>query len=499
MPEAIIVVDLRGRITFWNAGAERLYGWSAREALGQDIVALVPTSQSRQQAEEIMARLQKGETWEGVFEARTKDGRTLQVHVHDAPLLDDEGRLAGIIGASRDVTEQQAAAAALRASHTRFELAARATREVMWEFDLQTSKSWRNDGFIQLFGQSEHELAGPLWLARIHPDDRTRVADSLERAIEGDAESWSEAYQVQRADGTYAHVLDRAYIERDAAGKALRLVGALVDVTQTREQERALLAARSSLAQAEKLSAMGLLVSGVAHELRTPLAYMATNLHVLQTRLELAAASGLSAEAALGRVQPHIAEALEGVDRINRLVLELRRFHQTPAGVRLAASLHAPVGEAVALFAATSRGRVTLETSLAPTSHVRMDPSQVQQVVLNLLENAADAAPGGIIHVSTRSTRAGAELTVRDGGAGIPAEVRERIFEAFFSTKTQGTGLGLAIVARIVREHDGDVQVESRPGAGTTFTVTFPAHAGGADDDDADDDDDDDAPGSRNR
>jgi signal transduction histidine kinase len=134
------------------------------------------------------------------------------------------------------------------------------------------------------------------------------------------------------------------------------------------------------------------------------------------------------------------------------------------------------VGVAVDLYRATHRGKVQVQTFLEPTAPIEMDRLQIQQVVLNLLENAGEAMPGGgLALVATRGVNGGAELVVEDSGTGIPRESLPRIFDPFFSTKQDGTGLGLAIVRRIVEAHGGSISVHSQVGRGTSIRVFLPA------------------------
>lgn len=237
--------------------------------------------------------------------------------------------------------------------------------------------------------------------------------------------------------------------------------------------ESKLLAARRALAESERLSALGMLVSGVAHEVRTPLAYIATNLHLARLRLERLAESGESASRAMEEVGPRLDDALQGVDRINVLVLELRRFAKTSRSVPIRTSLDVPVGSALRVFRPTLDAHVALVERLAPTVPVVVEPSQLQQVVLNLVENAVEAARSRVTIV-TREENGEAVLEVEDDGPGMPPDVQARAFEAFFTTKPEGLGLGLAIVRRIVEAHRGAIAVASG-GGGTTIKVTIPA------------------------
>lgn len=313
-----------------------------------------------------------------------------------------------------------------------------------------------NTAATRLLGWTADEARGKRLADLTQQDPATREAP------------WRGELVLRRKDGrTFsAHVTDEP-----VRGGFVRTARRAPDGARS---EVELLQARAQLAHAEKLTALGMLVSGVAHEVRTPLAYIATNLHILQSRLELAAEGGASTAEALARVEPHLLDALQGVDRINRLVVELRRFQHAPATLRDARSLHEPVAAAVDIFRATSKGRATIEADLQPTLPARCDDGQVQQVVLNLLDNAADANPGGIVRIRTRDTPDGPALAVSDDGPGLEPDVKARMFEAFFTTKRHGTGLGLPIVQRIAKEHGATIDVETGEKRGTTFRITFP-------------------------
>ena len=247
------------------------------------------------------------------------------------------------------------------------------------------------------------------------------------------------------------------------------------DATARRRAESELDASRRQLAQSEKLSALGTLVSGVAHELRTPLTYLTNNVFLLQARLDAAAREDRSLAPIVADARRFSQAMLDGVDRINALVKDLRPFANTESPRRVAAGLHEVVGGAVDLFRATHRGRVEVIASLEPTPPIALDRGQVQRVAINLLVNAAEAMPrGGRIQVATRSAQGEAVLLVADEGSGIPPDVEARIFDPFFTTKADGTGLGLAITRRIVEAHGGEITYKTALGRGTTFTVRLP-------------------------
>jgi signal transduction histidine kinase len=230
--------------------------------------------------------------------------------------------------------------------------------------------------------------------------------------------------------------------------------------------------ARKERAQSEKMAALGSLVSGVAHEIRTPLAFIANNAHLIQRRMDKAPLD----DAGVADVRTCLASVQEGIDRINRLVKDLHRYTKLPEAEARPCFLEDVVRDAIELWRATHPGAgVQVVEQLDPTSLLRLDAAKVQQIVLNLLENGAEAMPvGGVVRISTEALPDAARLIVRDEGVGMPPSVLGRIFEPLYTTKPEGMGLGLAIVRRIVELHRGTIRCDSSPGSGTTFTITFP-------------------------
>ncbi|HVM45869.1 MAG TPA: ATP-binding protein, partial [Candidatus Thermoplasmatota archaeon] len=221
------------------------------------------------------------------------------------------------------------------------------------------------------------------------------------------------------------------------------------------------------------------LVSGVAHELRTPLTFLATNAFLAQQRIQRVARNGGSAQQALEAAQPFFQEVTAAVDRINLLVEDLRKYTRARGQDTVAAEqLEEVVDEAVQLFRATNRSTHVVLSTYEATPPTPMRRGPVQQLVLNLLQNAAEASPtGAAIRVAVRPTDGGPELEVADEGTGMPPELIERMYEPLFTTKERGTGLGLTIVRRIADAHGAGIACESAPGRGTTFRVRFPAGA----------------------
>ncbi|HVM46033.1 MAG TPA: ATP-binding protein [Candidatus Thermoplasmatota archaeon] len=261
---------------------------------------------------------------------------------------------------------------------------------------------------------------------------------------------------------------------RDANGRVLAVGSIATDVSERRAAQQALDEARAQLSASEKLAAMGSLVSGVAHEVRTPLTYLTNSVYLARARLDRLARQGAATTEELEEVSRLLDAAEEGAQRMNHLVRDLRRFIQARPDETTRAGLHEVAQAALRLFAATHRADVAIASELAPTPPVTLDVVQAQQVVLNLLQNAAEARRDAHVRVWTRAVGEDAELGVEDDGPGVPPEVAGRMWEPFFTTKREGTGLGLAIVRRIVEAHGGTIRHEAREPRGARFVVRFP-------------------------
>jgi PAS domain S-box-containing protein len=332
-----------------------------------------------------------------------------------------------------------------------------------------------NGEFLKLTGYRREEVIGRtpaeigIWARREHFREALRALRAR-----GSLRNFETEFRMK--DGTLRCGLYSA--ARIEVGGRPCILSFVRDVTALREAERELEKSRQQLAVTEKLSALGRVVAGVAHEIRTPSTYVANHLFLIRHRLEALRAALPELGSEIAQVLQSVEVAVEGIGRIDRLVKELRRFVRQPVSGRAKASLDEVVRGAVELFRTVGQGRIELEVDLAPTPPLPVDREPVQQVVLNLLHNAMEASPsGGRVRIATRAVAGGGEVAVQDWGAGIPPEAESRLFDPFFTTKAEGTGLGLSIARRIVEAHGGSIRYETRLGEGTCFVVFLPAEA----------------------
>jgi two-component system cell cycle sensor histidine kinase/response regulator CckA len=330
----------------------------------------------------------------------------------------------------------------------------------VWEWDLVTGAVHWSEQMSRMVG-IDHELNGKFFdfAGYVHPEDRSHLEQRLRRAAGGD-ELRGVELRLRRPDGTWRPMTANMRILRDRGGQPVRVVAALLDLTERRALEE-------SLRQTQRIEALGQVASGVAHDFNNLLTVLLTGTHVLLDDLpadhphrEIVEDMRIASESGSALTDQLLAFARQGTFR--------------PAAV----ALNPTVMRLEPLLARITRSRIKLRVELDPRAgSVWADPAQIEQVIMNLVVNARDASPdGGVVTVSTGVTDSYAVIAVRDTGPGIPPELQARIFEPFFTTKEtgKGTGLGLAVVAGVARQWEGQVRVESAPGIGATFRVLLP-------------------------
>ena len=286
---------------------------------------------------------------------------------------------------------------------------------------------------------------------------------------------------LRRRSGEVLPVAVSTSLLRDKQEQPIGLVLAMSD-------QREVTALRQRIVTSGRLAAVGELAAGVAHEINNPIAFVRANLGALGGVLDKldraseprgpAEARVLEDSAALVEGRELVEESIDGVDRVSAIVRDIRGFAHQGGGRRESVKLPGLLDSVLRVAAPQLSQPERVERDFGPVPAVYAAPQELQQVFLNLVVNAAQAIDdGGRIRISTRGEGDAAIVRVADDGPGIPEEVIERIFDPFFTTKPvgQGCGLGLAISYQIVRKHDGDLLVESRPGQGTCFEVRLPA------------------------
>lgn len=386
------------------------------------------------------------------------------------------GRPAGLVLAE-DVTDRTRMEEALMETEGRFRQLTDSIREVFWLIDPRARRTiYISPSFEKIWGMPCAEMyRNPdSWFAAVHADDRKRVARLLATAPPGN--EYDAHYRIVRPDGAVRWIHDQSFPVRDEAGEVYRIAGVAEDVTEQRELE-------SQLRQVQRLESVGQLTAGLAHDFNNVLAVVQGHTDLLL----LDCPPGSPAEESL----KHISQAARRAANLTRQLLAFSRKQvMQPRDL----DLNEVLGHMAKMLRRALGETVTLDLDCAETpTLVHADVNMIEQVVLNLTLNARDAMPrGGRLRIQTRhlvfdAASAGGKsgsgigahvcLSVTDTGCGIAPEVMPHIFEPFFTTKEigKGSGLGLATVYGIVKQHQGWIHVDSKPGAGATFEIYLPA------------------------
>jgi signal transduction histidine kinase len=277
---------------------------------------------------------------------------------------------------------------------------------------------------------------------------------------------------------------------RELAETRASLVSELEDKNRDiRDAYRDLQMTQAQLIQSAKMASLGELVAGVAHEINNPLAFVLSHLQTVQrslSRVDTKLSSGQAEEVGpeWQRATARLTEAQLGLERIRDLVLRLRTFSRLDEGEQKVVSIRESVAATLMILEHKVRDRVAIVTDFGEPDLVLCYPGLLNQALLNLVTNAADAIPEtGSVKISTGVEGDDYAISVTDTGSGIPEEIRDRIFDPFFTTKPigEGTGLGLSITYSIAKKHGGDLELRPAPGGGTVATLRFPLRSDGAD------------------
>ena len=282
--------------------------------------------------------------------------------------------------------------------------------------------------------------------------------------------------------GQRERAVERARAEAEAAESRARLADALERANEDlAEANRRLTEAQAKLVQAAKMASLGELVAGIAHEINNPLAFILAHQGTVERLLgDLPTADSATATRSIEKARSRVGAMRLGLTRIQDLVLNLRKFSRLDEGERSLVNVPEAIETVLALLQHKLGERITVERTFSGRAEIHCTPALLNQVVMNILGNAADAMPeGGTIRVTTRSDAICDEIRISDTGPGIPEDLREKIFEPFFTTKPvgAGTGLGLAIAYSVVQAHSGSLTVETAPGGGACFVIGIPRQA----------------------
>ena len=380
--------------------------------------------------------------------------------------------------------------AMLVATEQRFRQIAENIEEIFWSYDLQTHRMlFVTPAFERILGVKIDPAVGAnmQWIAALHPEDKERVAAAFSDEQNGREEI---EYRIVRPDGTVRWIRDRCFIIRGKGGAAERVAGIASDITEHRLAVEEKAAFDRKIQETQRLESLGVLAGGIAHDFN----------NLLTGVLGYASLSKMSLSAT-DKVQTFLTEIENTAVRAADLCKQMLAYSGKGRFVVQLLDVSALVHETTQLLHLSIAKNVVLRLNLSKDlPPIKADPTQLRQVVMNLVINASEALGGksGTISLTTGIVRVDAEyldttvlserlpeadyifIEVADNGCGMSAETKARIFEPFFTTKFTGRGLGLSAVLGIVRGHNGAMKVYSEQGKGTMFKLLFPIAEGHA-------------------
>jgi PAS domain S-box-containing protein len=469
--DAIISKDLNGIITSWNKSAERLFGYTAAEAIGQPVATLLIPDDRQEEEPEILGRLRRGERVDH-FETvrRRKDGSLFDISLTISPVKNAQGKVIGASKIARDITDRKRSETALLVSELRYRDAAERFR-FMAESMPQKIFTARPDGGLDYFNEQWTEFTNLTYdqlrqsglEQLLHPEDAEESTHQWSHSLET-GEPFHCVHRFRRADGAYRWHLTRARAMRDSQERVSMWLGSSTEIHEQKLVEEELRRANSDLEQ---------FAFSASHDLHEPLRSMSLFSELLSQRY----AGTLDEDG-----QKFIRYIRAGATRMETLLRDLLEYTQVAKLDSVVEAADANQALEAALSDLTNLiAEAGAEIHAEPLPSLFVHQTHLQQLFQNIIGNAIkyrspERTP--TVRVSAERHKRQWQFTISDNGIGIDPEYKEEIFGLFkrlhTSDEYSGTGIGLAICYRIVDRYHGRIWVESEPGQGSTFRFTLP-------------------------
>lgn len=485
LPVAAILFDPKTlKIEYANSAAVRMYGYEKHDFQTHSIDELFLTIDAPRYLDVAVGGFVAEPIHCRTVRHRTSDGTQIDVRMSIADHAFGSKHLRSVV--VRDVTSEESHADELRRSEALHRFLTEHASDMITQHSPTGHYEFVSANCSRLLGYQPHELVGRNPYELFHPDDLRTVFKNHSEMLTHRGPSTIE-YRMKRANGEYAWVETASLTIFDASGAPVTIVCVTRDIAARKEEDKRKQLRQEKLYEMQRLESVGFLAGGMAHDFNNLLQVIVGNLGLLMGRIDDDAMSR--------RV---IEQGLSAAEHGAALTQQMLAYSGRGAFVRQPVNLSEAVRAMTPLFTSSLGKRTKLHVDLADDLPLTLaDRTQVEQVVMNLVINASEALgdDNGTIHITThRRTLADAEpianlmdaiaplpageyavMDVRDSGPGISDQLRSKIFDPFFSTKSTGRGLGLAAVAGIVRSHLGGIQLCSEESFGTTFRVHFPA------------------------
>jgi PAS domain S-box-containing protein len=464
-----------GRDEIWVSDKGRtLFGFGESEPLNLDRFLRAIHEEDRPRIETQIRGGSTGGDYEREYRIVGPDGDTRWIAGYGRLELDGKGQPVCMRGVAREITKQKLAEDSLRESEARFRTVADVAPVMIWMAGPDKLCTFFNKGWLEFTGRDLAAELGNGWMQGVHPDDLDQC-----RAVYGTSfdarQPFTMEYRLRGRDGSYGWVLDTGTPRFDAEGSFLGYIGSCIDITSRRQAELEHQNQSMELARVGRVALMGELAASLAHEVNNPLAAMVTNANAGQRLI----ASG---KLEMGEFSELLADIVADGHRAREVIEGIRNMVRKTETTRAAISINAIIQDLLRIVRADALSRrVSIVAEVEDDVGLVVGNSvQLLQVLLNLALNSFEALSAvrsdtrSVIVTSGQTGEGDVLVQVRDSGPGFAADVQEKLFEPFFSTKREGTGMGLAIARSIVEAHGGRLMGENCEG-GAQFTMYLPA------------------------
>lgn len=453
--DAIMILDSNRNVQQVNRAFETLYGWTEKEIKGKPL-PVIP-SEKEEMMKEVFDRVAGGESVIGLETiARCKNGQFRYVAVTISPIWDEEKRISSFSIVSLDITNRKKQEEALRLSEAKYRYIAENTTDLIVVSKPNGRIKYASPSHQVIIGYSEEEvdrLGVDELRTLVHPDDLLVLQHTFRSCVTAKRQGEVE-FRIQHKDGGWVYLDARIQPVLDDQGEVESLLIVCRDVSERKRTEEL-------LQKSEKLSIIGELAAGIAHEIRNPLTTLKGFIQFFGKDTEHT------------RYFDLMFSELERIEMITNEFLglakpQVRRFRECDIR-QLLTSVTMLLGAQAAL------NKIEIKAEYADIPLVTCEENQLKQVFINIIKNAMEAMPdGGCVTIRVGMAGERVKISITDSGCGIPAERIARLGEPFYTLKEKGTGLGLMICFKFIKEHGGELLFSSQVGRGTTVDILLP-------------------------
>jgi PAS domain S-box-containing protein len=458
--DAIVSKTLTGIITSWNPGAEKLFGFSSREMIGQPMTKIIPKDRLNEETE-ILAKLRAGERVDH-FETRrlTKTGKLIDISLTISPVRDNNNNIIGASKIARDITGQKLLLKAVKESEERFRAIANGVPVMIWIAGEGSSCNFCNKSWLDFTGATMEQEQGNGWLDHIHEEDLPGYLDCYNDSFSKKEEFYTE-FRLRRFDGEYRWMSNKGVPQFSITGEIEGYIGACMDITATKDQ-------------AERKDDF---IRMASHELKTPVTTIKGYVQLLLKTVE-------------GKNDILLTNSLSTIDKqvskLTTLINDMLDLTKIESGTFQLVKEVFSVNDLAKEIIDEMQGSAikhTINFCAADNFIVYADRHRITQVFTNYISNAIKYSPNANkINIKISADSKEVLVAVEDFGIGITKSEQGRIFERFYRAQEgnaqtfPGFGIGLYVVHEIIRNHDGKAYVKSEYKKGSVFYFTLPLH-----------------------